>query len=187
MNEKHTTESTSATADDCGPVALYGWSPPDLPADTRLKRWVDRVLPRTGLPALLYLALVIGLLNLAPHLPRRAELGADGLAALVGGSWCLLNYWRCRHAHCLVTAPGWLALAGFSWLEAGLGRSVIGGNEQLVLLAVLVLGLAFEGGWYLARGTNAVTCLQGGPQRVSWQDPAANDQPGEIERSPAGR
>jgi hypothetical protein len=34
---------------------------------------------------------------------------------------------------------------------------VTGGNEQLVFLAVLVLGLAFEGGWSLARRTNAVT------------------------------
>ena len=28
--------------------ALWGWSPPDLPADTPLKRRIDRLMPRTG-------------------------------------------------------------------------------------------------------------------------------------------
>jgi hypothetical protein len=111
---------------------------------------------RTGLPALLTLALIVGLLGVAPFLTRRAELAVDGLAALVGSGWCGLNWWRCRHAHCLVTAAGWLVLAVVSGVEAALGRSVIGGNEQLVFVAVLVAGLVFEGAWCLTCGTNAV-------------------------------
>ncbi|MEA2504692.1 MAG: hypothetical protein QOG36_1735, partial [Actinomycetota bacterium] len=34
---------------------------------------------------------------------------ADGLAGLAAGTWCGLNFWRCRQAHCLVTFAegGW--------------------------------------------------------------------------------
>jgi hypothetical protein len=40
--------------------------------------------------------------------------------------------------------------------EAIEGYSLIGGNEQLVFLGVLVVAMGFEGAWYLLRGTNAV-------------------------------
>ena len=73
-----------------------------------------------------------------------------------GGGWCGLNFWRSRHAHCLVTGPAWLALALFTFAEASLGRTLIHGYEQLVFLGVLAAGLAFEGAWYVARRTNAV-------------------------------
>lgn len=127
----------------------------ELPADTSLKRAADIV--RVGnIAAVGVLMVVIGLLNLAAHLPLRPSLAVDGLAALVAGGWCSLNFWRCRHAHCLITGPGWLALAVFAFIEAGVGHSVIGGNEQLVFLAVLGVALAFEGAWYLRRHTNAV-------------------------------
>jgi hypothetical protein len=138
------------------PRALWGWSPPSLPANTKLDRLVDRFLPRTGLRLVLCYAIVIAVLVAAPHLPLRAELAADGLAALIAGSWCVLNFWRCRHAHCLVSGAGWLALAGFSLVEAELGRSMIHGDEQLVFLAVLVAALIFEGAWCLVRSTNAI-------------------------------
>lgn len=138
------------------PSALWGWSPPDLPADTPLKRHIDRLLPRSGLPAVACFAAVIGLLILAPQLPLRADLAADGLAALAGGAWCGLNFWRCRHAHCAVTGAGWLALSVLAFSGAGLGHSLIGGYEQLVFLAVLAAALAFEAAWRWARGTSAV-------------------------------
>ena len=147
----------------CGPgrggchSALWGWAPPDLPADTPLKRRADRLLPRTGWPAVLYFAAIVGLLNLAPHLPGRANLAVDGLAALAAGAWCVLNFWRCRHAHCVVSSTGWLVLSVLAFTGAGLGRSLIGGDEQLVFLAVLAAAVAFEVGWRCARGTNAVT------------------------------
>lgn len=49
------------------------------------------------------------------------------------------------------------AIAAFSFLEAGLGHSLIHGDEGLVFLGMLGVGLAFEGAWYVARGTNAVS------------------------------
>ena len=139
--------------------ALFGWSPPDLPADTALKRRADRLLPRTGWAAALYCAAVIALLNLAPQLPERANLAADGLAALAAAGWCGLNFWRCRHAHCLVTSTGWAALSLLAFTEAALGRSLIGGNEQPVFLVVLAAAVVFEVAWRLARGSNAVGCV----------------------------
>lgn len=131
-----------------------GWSPPALPADTPGKRIVDRVLRG---PAALYFAVVIALLVAASLLPVRGELAMEGGAALIAGAWCAVNFWRCRHAHCVVTGGGWLALSAFLFAEAGLGRSLIGGTEQLVFLGILVAGLAFEGVWYLLRGSTQVT------------------------------
>jgi hypothetical protein len=144
-----------------GPVrALCAWSPPRLPADTPAKRQVDRLLPATGIPMALYSAAVIGLLGLAPLLNIRTDLAIDGLAAVAAAAWCGANFWRCRHAHCVVTATGWSGLGAFCFVEAALGRvngSLIGGHEQPLFLAVLVLGLIFEGGWVLRRGTNTYT------------------------------
>ncbi len=48
-------------------------------------------------------------------------------------------------------------LALFTFAEAGTGHSLIGGDEQLVFVAVLAIGLIFEGAWYLAHRANAVT------------------------------
>jgi hypothetical protein len=138
-----------------GPRALCSWSPVPLPADTGLKGRVDRLLVGNA-PAFVMVAVVLGLLNLGPHLPIRATLALDELAALVGGTWCSLNFWRCRHAHCLVTGAGWLALSLFAFTESVLGHSVIAGYEQLVLLGVLAAALIFEYGWYLTRHTNAI-------------------------------
>jgi hypothetical protein len=67
-----------------------------------------------------------------------------------------LNFWWCRHAHCVVTSMGWLALSVLAFTQAGLGRSPIGGDEQLVFLAVLAAGAGFEAVWCCARGTRAV-------------------------------
>jgi hypothetical protein len=142
------------TAACCGGGALWGWSPPRLPADTASKRLVDRAQPRSGVRVLAFFAAVVVLLNVGQLLPRRADLATVGLAALLAGGWCALNFWRCRHAHCALTGAGWLALALFTFAEVALGRSVIGGDEPLVFLVVLGLGLVFEAGWYLRRGTN---------------------------------
>lgn len=136
--------------------ALWGWSPPDLPADTPLNRRADRLLPRSGISAAVCFAAVIGLLSLAPHLPIRAALAAEGLAALAAGTWCGLNYWRCRHAHCAVTGTGWLMLGVLAFTGAALGHSLISGYEQPVFLAVLIVALVFETAWRGACGTNAI-------------------------------
>src|SRR5262245_43576323 len=140
----------------CGPRALFGWSPPALPADTTLKRRVDALMPRTGLPLLVFYAAVIVLLNVGLVLPRRLDLVAVGVASLAAGAWCTVNFWRCRHAHCLITGPGWLALAGFTFLEAGLGRRLIPGDEGVIFLGVLAAGLLWECVWYVAYGTRAI-------------------------------
>jgi hypothetical protein len=142
-------------SDACATRALCGWSPAPSPADTALKRTVDRVLTGNA-PAIVMLVLVVGLLNLAPHLPTRGELATVGLAGLAGGAWCSLNFWRCRHAHCVVTGVGWLALGAFTFAEASLGHSVIGGYEQPVFLGVLALALVFECAWYLAHHSYAI-------------------------------
>ena len=137
--------------------ALWGWSPAARPAGTALQRRADRIVPRTGVSCVLYFLAVIALLSIAPHLPGRAGLAADGLAALAAGTWCGLNFWRCRRAHCVGPRAGWLGLALLAFVGAGLGHSVIGGYEQPVFLGVLVAALAFECVWRAARGTNAVT------------------------------
>ncbi len=145
----------SVDSTSCGARGLCGWSPTTLPADTSMKRRADLI--RGGnFGAVATFVIVVALLNLAPHLPLRGDLTVVGLAALAGGGWCSLNFWRCRHAHCLVSGPGWLAFAVFVFVEAGLGRSLIGGNEQPVFLGLLALALAFEGAWFLLRRTNAV-------------------------------
>ena len=147
----------------CVPRGRRAWSPPVLPADTPAKRRVDHLRPRTGLPAVAYFAAVIGLLGLAQILPAPAYLAVDAVAFLAGGSWCALNFWRSRQAHCLLTGSGWLLLALFAAAEAGLGRSLIGGDEQLVFLGILAIGLIFEGAWYLVHRDNAVTPAQTAP------------------------
>lgn len=143
------------------PRALCGWSPPASPADTGLKRAVDRYMPRTGVPVILYFVVVAGVLALAPQFHKPVELALDALASAGGGAWCGLNFWRCRHAHCLIDAVGWSALAAFDAAEAVIGRSFIHGDEQLLFLAVLAAGLAFEICWYLLRGSNAVSAATG--------------------------
>ncbi|MGH2719101.1 MAG: hypothetical protein ACRDJU_11025 [Actinomycetota bacterium] len=159
QQRRDTRRSQTASSEYCGPRALCGWSPPPLPADTTLKSRVDRILGG-NLPALVMIAIVVGLLNVAPHLATRPALALEGLGAFVGGAWCSLNFWRCRHAHCLVTGAGWLALSVFVFAEAAIGHSVIGGYEQPVLLGVLAAALLFECGWYSARHTNAVSLRQ---------------------------
>jgi hypothetical protein len=151
-------EGGAGAPSGCARRAFWGWSPPNLPADTALKRTVDRALPRSGIGFILYWALVFALeFSLAPHLAVQERLRVEGVAALLAGAWCGLNFWRCRHAHCAVSGAGWLALGGLALVAAGIGRSFLGGYEQLVFIGVLVLALAFEGLWYRARGTNAVT------------------------------
>ena len=151
----------------CGvPRGRRAWSPSPLPADTWVKRRVDQLLPRTGLPAVAYFAGVIGLLGLAQIFPAPAYLAVDAVAFLAGGSWCALNFWRCRHAHCLLTGSGWLLLALFAAAEAVIGRSLIGGDEQLAFLGILAIGFMFEGAWYLIHRDNAVTPAQPEPARA---------------------
>jgi hypothetical protein len=92
----------------------------------------------------------------------RRALSADGVAALIAGGVCGANFWRRRHAHCLITGCGWLALALVARAGVAIGRSLVGGWEQMAFHVVLVVGLVLECGWYLALGSNAP-----GARRVS--------------------
>lgn len=136
--------------------ALCGWSPADLPADTAWKRRVDRYVPRTGVGVALYFLAIVVALNVSGLLPRRPELVVVGLSAAAAGVWCAINFWRCRHAHCIVGGVAWPALAAFCFVEAGLGRTLVGGDEGLVFVAILVAAIALEAVWVCGRGTNAI-------------------------------
>jgi hypothetical protein len=80
---------------------------------------------------------------------------------------------RRRHAHCLISGAGWIGLGVLALVEADLGRSVIDGYEQPAFVAVLAVAVAFEGAWYLARGTNAMTS---GPQVSAGRGPGPPEQ-----------
>jgi hypothetical protein len=147
-------DSTRVPEVACGARALYGWSPPSLPADSDLKRRVDRILLR-NLAAVGVVAVAVGLLNAAAHLSVRPALVVDRLAGLAAGEWCSLNYWRSRHAHCLVTGSDWLAFGAFA-VEGGLGHSLIGGYEEPILLGILGVAVVLEISWYLGHRTNAI-------------------------------
>lgn len=154
-------DAAQTTNLDCGGRALCGWSPPSRVADSDLKRRVDLI--RLGNAAAIgVLVLVIGLLNLAAHLSVRPALFVYGLTGLAAGGWCLLNFWRCRHAHCLITGPGWLAFAAFALIEATLGRSVIDGNEEGLFFGILGVALLYEIAWYALYRTNAISFHSGG-------------------------
>jgi hypothetical protein len=130
-------------------------SPPRLAADTRGKRLADRLLP-TGPAQWIFFAAVAAALFAAGALPLRAGLILDLVATLAASGWCLTNFWRCREAHCIVTGAGWLPLAGLDAVEAGLGRSFVFGDEGLIFVAILVVGICFEALWRNRHGTNAL-------------------------------
>src|SRR5260370_32835678 len=144
----HATAGPGRGTSCCAPGGRLAWSPPALPADTAVKRRVDRILPRTGLPAVAYFAAVIGLLGLAQILPAPAYLAVDAVAFLAGGARGALDFRRCPHAHCLLTGSGWLLLALFAAAGAGPGPPPIGGGGQLCFLGVLALGLIFQSRLY---------------------------------------
>ena len=164
-------EELRAVDRGCGARALCGWSPPSFSADTAFKRRVD-VLRIGSVAAIGIVVVVVGLLNLAAHLPIPPALGVYALAGFVAGGWCSLNFWRCRHAHCLVTGPGWLAFGLFALVEAALGRSLIGRYEEPVFLGILGMGMVLEVIWYGANRTNA----------IAWQ-PTSGDRTARVSRS----
>lgn len=137
--------------------SLWGWSPPRLAADTPAKRWTDRLLPRTGPPAVLYFLAVLALLNLGPVLGGpRLGLALFGVGSLAAGLWCILNFWRCRHAHCLITGPGFSLVALLSFTGVAVGRTLVAGAEGWIFDAVLALGILFEIAWRQVHGDKAV-------------------------------
>lgn len=147
---------STETSSCCSPRALFGWSPPASVADTPAKRIADRVLPSTGYGLIAFFAAVIAALLIAPFFPRHIELAVEGLAFAAAAWWCGVNFWRSRHAHCVVTTVGWSALALLTFFEAVQGRSLILGDEQPAFLVLLGVAVVFEALWVRAFGTNAV-------------------------------
>jgi hypothetical protein len=78
------------------------------------------------------------------------------VATLAASAYCLLNFWRCREAHCIVSGTGWAAFALFEFAEVARGHSLIHGDESLVFLVILALAIAFEVYWRVRHGSNAV-------------------------------
>lgn len=157
IDPKDPTSKPTAVAAAAGCGRWLGCSTPTLPADTGAKRAVDRLLPRSGWPLCLYFIAVAALLSIAAQLPTRPGLALTAASAVAGGAWCSLNFWRCRHAHCIVTGAGWLLLAALALLGAAIGHSLIGGVENLVFLAIPLAGALFELGWYRTHGSYAIT------------------------------
>lgn len=130
-------------------------APPRLPAHTLGERLADRVLP-TGIGQWIFFAGVAVGVSVAPHLPIQAGLLLDAVATFAAAGWCLINFWRCREAHCVVSGYGWAALGLFETVELVLGRSMIRGDEGAVFVGILVGALVFECGWHAHSGTNAL-------------------------------
>jgi hypothetical protein len=92
----------------------------------------------------------------APTLPREPGLAFDLVATVAASAWCLVNFWRCREAQCIVIGTGWAALAVLIAIELADGRSYVLGSEGLVFLAILIVGIGFEALWRLRHGTNVL-------------------------------
>lgn len=130
--------------------------PPQLSGDGQAKRFADRVLPR-GLWLCLFFAMIAIGLFASQHLPVLAGLALGAITTLAASTYCLLNFWHCREAHCIVSGTGWALLALFEFGELGVGRSLIDRSESLAFLLILALAFAFEAVWRLRYGTKAVT------------------------------
>jgi len=130
-------------------------SPPSMAADTRAKRLADRLLPTGGGQWVFFAAVAIAI-SVAPTLAHEPGLAVDLVATIAASTWCLVNFWRCREAHCIVTGTGWAALAVLVAIELAAGRSFVLGSEGLVFLAILVVGVGFEALWRLRHKTNAL-------------------------------
>lgn len=139
------------------PLLLCRRKPPSLPSTTAAQRAMDRFV-RIGdaYGGWLLVAVVVVLFVLGGFLPIRGELAADVAASAIGGAYCLANFWRCREPHCVVTGIGWAGLTVFAVVELFLGRSLIGGFEQMVFLGILVIAIVFEAVWRATTGSNAL-------------------------------
>lgn len=131
-------------------------SPPRLTADTPAKRFADRLLPK-GIGQWIFFAAVAVGVGTAPALPLRPGLVLALASTIAASSWCLVNFWRCREAHCVVSGVGWAALAALEVVELAVDRSFLFGSEGLFFIAILVVALVFEGFWRNRHGTNAIT------------------------------
>jgi hypothetical protein len=132
-------------------------SPPSLPSDSRVTQIVDHVLPQGAWRCVFFVAVAVGL-----GVP---SLLVGAVVTLAASTYCLLNFWRCREAHCIVSGTGWAALSFFEFAEVARGHSLIHGHEPLAFLVILALAIAFEVYWRMRHGTLAVTLRMSPPMR----------------------
>jgi len=131
-------------------------SPPRVDPDGHLERLADRLLP-TGVGQWIFFGAVVAAVSLAPNLPRRWALALAAVATLAASAWCLVNFWRCREAHCILSGSGWALLGALGLVETGVGHSLVGDYGGALFFAVLVLAYSFEFVWRARYGTNALT------------------------------
>ncbi|MGH2926598.1 MAG: hypothetical protein ACRDL8_00150 [Solirubrobacteraceae bacterium] len=130
-------------------------SPPRLKADTDAKRVIDRILPTGAWRCAFFIAIAVGI-SAAGQLPTTPGLALGAATTFVASGYCLLNFWRCREAHCVISGTGWAALGRFETAEIALGHSLIHRNEGAVFVATLAIAIAFEAYWRTRHGTNAL-------------------------------
>ncbi|MGC1185168.1 MAG: hypothetical protein WBA31_08470 [Candidatus Dormiibacterota bacterium] len=131
-------------------------SPPALVSESRTTEIVDRILPKGAWRCVFFVAVAMGV--------GGPNLLVGAVTTLAASTYCILNFWRCREAHCIVSGIGWAALATFEFVEVGYGRSLIRGSESLAFLVILGLAISFEVFWHVRHGTNAVS-LSVSPRR----------------------
>jgi hypothetical protein len=130
-------------------------SPPRLKADTDAKRVIDRILPTGAWRCAFFIAIAVGI-SAAGQLPTTPGLALGAATTFGASGHCLLNFWRCREAHCIISGSGWAALGLFETAEIALGQSLIHRNEGAVFVVILGAAVAFEAFWRTRHGTNAL-------------------------------
>lgn len=113
---------------------------------------LQRLLPTAGWRCALFIAFAVGI-SAAGRLPTTPGLALGAATTLVASSYCLLNFWRCREAHCIISGTGWAALGLFETAEIAVGHSLIHRNEGAAFVAILVIAFAFEAFWRTRHGT----------------------------------
>jgi hypothetical protein len=102
-----------------------------------------------------------GVLTAVPFFAAGAAMGDRAGLALASayvtviGTYCLLNFLRCRETHCGVTGPGFLLAAALGFGAALVPGSALSwyrtGTEATVFLMILAAGYALE--WVVAART----------------------------------
>lgn len=85
----------------------------------------------------------------------RAGLAIASTYVAVTGTYCLLNFLRCRETHCAVTGPGFLLTAALGFAAALVPGPALAwyrtGTEAVAYLVILAAGYALE--WAVAART----------------------------------
>lgn len=148
--------------------AFFGSRAPDAPdAGTAVQRAADAyrgfTAPFVRRPgAWITIAIVVAVSTSAEG---RVATGIVAGFATLFATYCLLNFWRCREPHCVVTGFGWTAVA-----IAGVAATIIGGSVArwlwVAFAFVWVVGMAYEARkprLALGRASDRGLASRGGP------------------------